>query len=67
MNNHYRGAELANAIELKFLVTGQKQQVPEGLLKTYPDLARVALPVTGDKDGEARSKTQDERDLRFRG
>jgi uncharacterized protein YecE (DUF72 family) len=56
MNNHYRGAELANAIELKFLVTGQKQQVPEGLLKTYPDLARVALPVTGDKDGEAKSK-----------
>lgn len=43
MNNHYRGAELANAIELKALVTGRKQPVPGGLLKTYPDLARVAL------------------------
>ena len=43
MNNHYRGAELANAIELKALVTGRKQPVPEGLLKTYPDLAEVAL------------------------
>lgn len=43
-NNHYRGAELANAIELKALVSGQKQPVPEGLLKTYPRLARIALP-----------------------
>ncbi len=42
-NNHYRGAELANAIELKALVTGQKQHVPEGLLKTYPNLARIAI------------------------
>jgi len=42
-NNHYRGAELANALELKALVTGQKQPVPEGLLRSYPDLARIAL------------------------
>jgi uncharacterized protein YecE (DUF72 family) len=42
-NNHYRGAELANALELKALVTGQKQPVPEGLLKTYPNLARIAI------------------------
>ncbi|OHB63796.1 MAG: hypothetical protein A2Y76_02020 [Planctomycetes bacterium RBG_13_60_9] len=41
-NNHYRGAELANAIELKALVSGQKQRVPEGLLKTYPRLAKIA-------------------------
>jgi len=42
-NNHYRGAELANAIELKVLITGQKQPVPEGLLKTYPNLEAIAL------------------------
>jgi len=42
-NNHYRGAELANAIELKALLSGCKQPVPEGLLKAYPDLARIAL------------------------
>lgn len=42
-NNHYRGAELANALELKALISGQKQPVPEGLLRTYPDLARIAL------------------------
>jgi uncharacterized protein YecE (DUF72 family) len=42
-NNHYRGAELANALELKYLLTGQKQLIPEGLLRTYPQLAKVAL------------------------
>ena len=42
-NNHYRGAELANAIELKVLIAGQKQPVPEGLLKTYPNLESIAL------------------------
>ena len=42
-NNHYRGAELANAIELKALVSGQKQPVPEGLIKQYPNLAKIAL------------------------
>ena len=42
-NNHYRGAELANALELKALLTGRKQPVPEGLLKVYPDLERIAL------------------------
>ncbi|MHC4517746.1 MAG: DUF72 domain-containing protein [Planctomycetota bacterium] len=42
-NNHYRGAELANAIELKALVSGQKQLVPEGLLRAYPNLARITV------------------------
>jgi uncharacterized protein YecE (DUF72 family) len=45
-NNHYRGAELANAIELKSLLTGKKQRVPEGLLKTYPQLEGIALAET---------------------
>ena len=42
-NNHYRGAELANALELKCLLTGQKQLIPEGLLRAYPNLAKIAL------------------------
>jgi len=41
-NNHYRGAELANAIELKALLSGEKQPVPAGLLKTYSNLASIA-------------------------
>jgi len=42
-NNHYRGAELANSLELKCLLTGQKQPVPDGLLRAYPQLAKIAL------------------------
>lgn len=41
-NNHYRGAEFASAIELKALITGQKQPVPTGLLQTYPQLEDIA-------------------------
>ena len=41
-NNHYRGAELANALELKCLLTGDKQTIPEGLLQAYPKLANIA-------------------------
>jgi uncharacterized protein YecE (DUF72 family) len=42
-NNHYRGAELANALELKALLSGEKQPVPEGLLKAYPNLAKIVM------------------------
>jgi len=41
-NNHYKGAELANALELKSLLTGQKQVVPDGLLRTYPRLEQIS-------------------------
>ena len=41
-NNHYRGAELANSLELRCLITGKKQAVPEGLLRAYPQLTRIA-------------------------
>ncbi|MCE5187203.1 MAG: DUF72 domain-containing protein [Planctomycetaceae bacterium] len=41
-NNHYRGGELANALELKWMLTGLPQSVPPGLLKEYPQLARIA-------------------------
>ncbi len=46
-NNHYQGAELANAIELKHLLTGAKQPVPEGLIKAYPHLETIAAPGEG--------------------
>ncbi len=41
-NNHYKGAELANALELKYLLTGLRQPVPERLLRTYPQLSEIA-------------------------
>lgn len=47
-NNHFRGAELANAIELRALLSGQKQFVPEGLLRAYPNLNSVAIRTSGN-------------------
>ncbi|MBE0534847.1 MAG: DUF72 domain-containing protein [Phycisphaerae bacterium] len=44
-NNHYRGAELANALELKFLLTGKKPPAPESLIEVYPNLAGIAANV----------------------
>lgn len=41
-NNHYKGAELANAIQLRAMLTGHKQRFPEGLLVQYPDLIEYA-------------------------
>ncbi len=51
-NNHYRGAELANAIELKSLVSDRKQPVPPALVKTYPNLKSVAAKTGEKKQGE---------------
>jgi uncharacterized protein YecE (DUF72 family) len=44
-NNHYRGAELANVLELKALVTGGRVDVPAALVKTYPELSKIAASV----------------------
>jgi uncharacterized protein YecE (DUF72 family) len=47
LNNHFRGKQLANALQLKNRVTGERQKVPPLLLKTYPVLAEVAVPSDG--------------------
>ena len=49
-NNHFRGAELANALELKALLSGQEQLVPESLLRAYPNLAKIALQTEKSQD-----------------
>lgn len=41
-NNHFRGQEVANALELKWLLTGQKVPVPGGLLAAFPRLQEIA-------------------------
>jgi uncharacterized protein YecE (DUF72 family) len=43
-NNHFRGKEVANALELKALLGGTKVPVPPGLLAEYPRLAAIAAP-----------------------
>jgi uncharacterized protein YecE (DUF72 family) len=42
-NNHYRGKEVANALELKHLLTGKKVEVPPALVEEYPRLREIAV------------------------
>jgi uncharacterized protein YecE (DUF72 family) len=44
LNNHFRGQAVANALELKSMLTGAKVAVPEGVLGAYPRLGPIALP-----------------------
>ncbi|NLB55749.1 MAG: DUF72 domain-containing protein [Lentisphaerae bacterium] len=41
-NNHYRGAQVANALELKYALTGRKPAIPESLMLVYPHLKEIA-------------------------
>ena len=40
-NNHYRGKALANAIQMKYRFTGEKQPAPASLVDEYPGLAGI--------------------------
>ncbi len=44
-NNHYRGQALANALELKHLLSGEKPPAPETLRLAFPHLAGVTRPA----------------------
>lgn len=39
LNNHIRGQALANALELKRMLTGQRLNVPQTLTRHFPELA----------------------------
>jgi len=40
-NNHYRGQAMANALQIKNMITGDRLDVPETLLKEYPILRNL--------------------------
>jgi len=40
-NNHYQGQALANALQIKNKLTGEKVDVPLDLLKRYPLLRDI--------------------------
>jgi uncharacterized protein YecE (DUF72 family) len=40
-NNHYRGQALVNALQIKNMVSGEKLEIPPGLLKQYPVLEEI--------------------------
>lgn len=44
-NNHYRGQALANALQIKNKITGEKIDIPLSLLKTYPLLKDIAEKI----------------------
>ncbi|HTR64973.1 MAG TPA: DUF72 domain-containing protein [Terriglobales bacterium] len=49
-NNHFEAKAGANALQLKHMLTGQRVQAPEPLLRHYPALRKIAdaLPDEGD-------------------
>ena len=40
-NNHYRGQAMANALQIKNMITGEKLEVPETLITEYPVLRNL--------------------------
>lgn len=44
-NNHYRGQALANALQIKNMVTQEKLDIPLGLLKQYPYLKKIVKKI----------------------
>ena len=50
-NNHYRGQALANALQIKNMVTGEKLDIPPELVKQYPVLGDIVYKIRkGQKD-----------------
>lgn len=47
-NNHYHGKEVANALQIKSLLTGKKVEVPPLLKNHYPDLSQISLDSGGE-------------------
>ena len=48
-NNHYRAAEVKNALEFLHQLTGEKVSVMPQLLKAYPQLEAIARPAEPEK------------------
>jgi len=61
-NNHYRGQALANALQIKNMLTGEKLQIPATMLEKYPVLKEIAKKLEkGQKDlFEERTEQKDQ-------
>ena len=50
-NNHYRGQAMANALQIKNMISGEKLEIPELLLEQYPVLEEILQKIRkGQKD-----------------
>jgi uncharacterized protein YecE (DUF72 family) len=45
-NNHYRGQAMANALQIKNMITEEKLDIPLTLLKTYPVLEEIVKGIS---------------------
>ena len=44
-NNHYRGQAMANALQIRNMITGEKVEVPDLLLEKYPVLGEIVRAI----------------------
>jgi uncharacterized protein YecE (DUF72 family) len=59
-NNHYRGQALANALQIKNMVSGEKLDIPADLLKQYPVLEEIVKKIrAGQLDLFEKGKSPD--------
>ena len=50
-NNHYRGQALANALQIRNMITGDKVDIPDLLLEKYPVLQEIVRRIrAGQRD-----------------
>ncbi|HSA95510.1 MAG TPA: DUF72 domain-containing protein [Acidobacteriota bacterium] len=50
-NNHYRGQAMANALQIRNMITGEKVDVPEPMLEKYPVLREIVRAIkAGQRD-----------------
>jgi uncharacterized protein YecE (DUF72 family) len=47
-NNHFEAKSGVNALQMKHMLTGQRQKAPEPLLHHYPELSAIADPLADD-------------------
>jgi uncharacterized protein YecE (DUF72 family) len=56
-NNHYRGQAMANALQIRNMITGEKVDVPDLLLEKYPVLREIVRAIrAGQMDLFARDE-----------
>ncbi len=59
-NNHYRGQAVANALQIRNLITGEKLEIPETLLKSFPVLQDIVKRIqSGQLDLFQKDKDKD--------
>lgn len=62
-NNHYRGQAMANALQIRNMITGDKVDVPELLLEKYPVLREIVRKIKAGRqdlfptDGSGTGRT----------